>query len=240
MKTILIIGATSAIAGAVARKFAKKGSRIFCLARTPEKMEVLMDDLKGAIEGSYCYDFNESAKADQAIKLAHQTLGRIDITLIAHGDLEDQQASEVDYQTARNTFETNLMSVISLLIPLSNLMIKQGNGKIGVLTSVAGERGRPRNYTYGAAKGALNLYLQGLRSRLWKSDIEIYNFKLGPVDTPMTVNHEKNFSFSTVDLVSTQIVKGFESQRYEQFIPSYWFWVMLFVRSIPETLFQKL
>ncbi len=114
-------------------------------------------------------------------------MGRIDLALIAHGDLLDQAASEVDLQAARNTFEINLMSVISLLIPLSNLMEEQGSGKIGVITSVAGDRGRPRNYTYGAAKGALNLYLQGLRSRLWESGVEIYTLKLGPVDTPMTV-----------------------------------------------------
>jgi short-subunit dehydrogenase len=108
-----------------------------------------------------------------------------------------------------------------------------------VITSVAGERGRPRNYTYGAAKGGLTIYLQGLRSKLWGSGVEIYTFKMGPVDTPMTVDHEKNFSFSTVDAVSEAIVKGFSKKRYERYVPGYWQIVMFFVRIMPERLFQK-
>ena len=238
---ILIIGATSAVAQGVAHCFVQQGNtRIYCLARNPEKMEALAQDLGEAYAGSIRYDFNQTLHARQAVKYAVEALGEIDIALIAHGNLYDQIASEQDFAMAQATFETNLLSVISFLIPLSEQMLQQGFGKIGVITSVAGDRGRPRNYTYGAAKGALNIYLQGMRSRLWQSGVEIYTFKMGPVDTPMTVDHEKNFSFASVDEVSEKIVKAFGRTRYECYVPGFWRFVMLGVRIMPEWLFQRL
>lgn len=237
---ILIIGATSAVAQGVAQQFVQQQARIYCLGRDPDKMEVVAAQLGDALAGSIRYDFNQTLHAPQAIKYAVEALGEIDIALIAHGALLDQIDSEHDFAVAQATFETNLLSVISFLIPLSEQMLLQGFGKIGVITSVAGDRGRPRNYTYGAAKGALNIYLQGLRSRLWKSGVEIYTFKMGPVDTPMTVDHEKNFSFATVDEVSQKIVKAFSRKRYECYIPGFWRLVMLGVRVMPEWLFQRL
>ncbi|MFO7680932.1 MAG: SDR family NAD(P)-dependent oxidoreductase [Chloroflexota bacterium] len=237
---VLIIGATSAVAQGVAQRYAQQGAAIFCLARSAQKMEKVGEMLGDSLAGAYCYDFNETERAETAVIQAANTLGGIDIALVAHGDLPDQLASEQDFAVARAAFETNLLSVISLLILLTALMERQGFGKIGVITSVAGERGRPRNYTYGAAKGGLNLYLQGLRSRLWGSGVEIYTFKMGPVDTPMTVDHPKNFSFSTVAEVSETIVKAFGKKRYERYVPGYWAPVMLFVRNAPEWLFQRL
>ena len=236
---VLIIGATSAVAQGVAMRFAQQGASIFCLARSPEKMAKVAQMLGDAYAGDYCFDFTQTDLAPEAIAQATQTLGGIDIALFAQGDLLNQIESEHDYAVAEKTFAINQLSIIALLIPLSEQMERQGFGKIGAITSVAGERGRPRNYTYGAAKGGLTIYLQGLRSKLWGSGVEIYTFKMGPVDTPMTVDHEKNFSFSTVDEVSETIVKAFERKRYERYVPGYWKLVMFFVRIMPEWLFQK-
>lgn len=239
-KHILIIGATSAVAQAVAHRFAQQEATIFCLARTPEKMAQVAESLGKSFAGSYCYDFTQTELAPTAVTQAITALGRIDIALIAHGDLLNQIESEHDFAVAYQTFAINQLSIIALLIPLSAQMAEQGAGKIGVITSVAGERGRPHNYTYGAAKGSLNIYLQGLRSALWGSGVEIYTFKMGPVDTPMTVAHAKNFSFSTAGNVAETIVKAFEKKRYERYVPSYWQIVMFFVRNMPEWLFQRI
>jgi len=240
MARVLIIGATSAVAQGVAQRLAQRGDQIFCLARNSEKLQAVKQQLGSAFQGSYCFDFNQTDQSTAAIARAVEQMGAIDLALIAHGDLPDQLLSEQSFTIARSTFETNLLSVVALLLPLTEQLIRQGQGQIGVITSVAGDRGRPRNYTYGAAKGALTIYLQGLRSRLWRSGVEIYTFKLGPVDTPMTITHEKNFSFSTVDQVSDQIVRAFKKQRYEVYIPGYWAWVMLAVQTMPEPLFQRL
>lgn len=237
---ILIIGATSAVAQGVAQRFAAQGGRIFCLARDPEKTAVVVQSLGGACVGSYCYDFTQGELAGEAVAQATAVLGGIDLALLAHGALLDQEASERDWEVARETLEVNLLSVVALLLPITAVMEQQGHGKIGVITSVAAERGRPRNYTYGAAKASLNVYLQGLRSRLYGTGVQIYTFKMGPVDTPMTVDHPKNASFATVEQVSGQIVRAFNGRRSVQYVPGYWAVIMFAVRHMPEWLFQRI
>lgn len=158
-KRILIVGATSGVAQAVAQRFAQQYARIFCLARNPEKMAKVAESLGESFAGSYCYDFTDTDLAPTAIAKASEALGGIDIALFAHGDLLNQLESEHDYSVAQKTFAINQLSVIAQLIPLSAQMERQGAGKIGVITSVAGDRGRPRNYTYGAAKGSLNIFV---------------------------------------------------------------------------------
>src|SRR5690606_11521984 len=137
-------------------------------------------------------DFNDFDNNSRIIAQAVEALGELDVVLIAHGLLGDQLESEQSFAEAAAIISTNFTSVVSLLIPLANIMEARGNGTLGVITSVAGDRGRPRNYTYGAAQGALNVCLQGLRSRLYPAGVHVTALKLGPVDTPMTTAHEKN------------------------------------------------
>jgi len=109
-----------------------------------------------------------------------------------------------------------------------------------VLSSVAGDRGRPRNYTYGASKGAVNLYLQGLRTRLWSRGVGVHTLKLGPVDTPMTTTHEKTMLFARADRVAVDIVAAIDAGRAEAYVPWYWRFIMAIVRNMPERAMQRL
>jgi len=240
MANVVLVGATSAVAQAMAVRFVDGGDSLFCFARNEQKLALLANRWPQAYVGGFCFDFNDSEGVDEALVALYLAMPVIDVVVFAHGDLLDQQASEHHYKVARQTFEINLLSVLALLIPLANKLEQQGSGKLAVITSVAGDRGRPRNYTYGAAKGALSVYLQGLRSRLWHSGVEVYNFKLGPVDTPMTVDHDKNFSFSTPQQVAKIMVQALSKRRYEIYVPGYWAWVMLVVRLMPEAIFQRL
>jgi NAD(P)-dependent dehydrogenase (short-subunit alcohol dehydrogenase family) len=116
-----------------------------------------------------------------------------------------------------------------------------GHGHIAVMSSVAGERGRPRNYTYGSAKGALTIYLQGLRSRLWPAGVMVHALKIGPVDTPMTATHAKNALFATADRVADDIVARIDGRRGgAHYVPWFWAPIMSVVRRLPEPLFQRL
>ena len=240
MSRVLVIGATSAIASAMCLRMAQNGDQLYLMARDEAKLAALNASLGDNVCGLHQIDFNDTASAAACISDAHQSLGGFDLVLIAHGYIGDQLRSEADYAHAEEVFHTNFLSVVAQLIPISQLMEKQGYGKIAVMTSVAGDRGRPRNYTYGTAKGALNTYLQGLRSRLWSSGVEVYSFKLGPVVTPMTVDHEKNFSFSTIDSVVDIMSKGLQEKHYTRYVPGYWRWVMLVVRWLPEPIFQRI
>lgn len=240
MANILILGANSAVARELSQRYATANNQLFLVARNQDSLDNLMATLGGCVAGSFIADFNETSQAPNIITKAVAALGTLDVVLIAHGYLGDQEISEKDFQHAYEVIHTNYINVVALLIPLVEQLKKQGAGKVAVLLSVAGDRGRPRNFTYGSAKGALAIYLQGLRSVLYGTNIEIYSFKLGPVDSPMTVDHEKNFSFSSVDRVATLILRGLQGNRYTRYVPGYWFWVMWIVRWLPEGIFQKL
>jgi short-subunit dehydrogenase len=102
-----------------------------------------------------------------------------------------------------------------------------------VITSVAGDRGRPRNYTYGAAKGALNLYLQGVRSRLFSAGVTVTTLKLGPVETPMTREHPKNALFGQPLPVARAIVAAMDRRAAEAYVPAIWAAIMPLVARTP-------
>jgi short-subunit dehydrogenase len=240
MQNVLVFGATSAIAVEVAVIHASRGDRLHLVARNAEKLARVAERCAGATLTTRQADFDRLDQNEQVVADAIAALGHVDVALIAHGDLGDQLASEASFAQAEATFRTNFLSVVSLLIPLANHLESARGGRIGVITSVAGDRGRPRNYTYGTAKGALNVYLQGLRSRLHGSGVSVTTLKLGPVDTPMTTDHAKHALFGKPAAVARDIVRAVERRVPEAYVPSFWGAIMPIVKHTPEALFQKL
>src|SRR5688572_11218544 len=194
-RRVLVLGATSAIAAEAAALYAARGDRLCLVGRNPDKLAAVAERVRDRRPVVRTADFDDLDRNGAVIDDALAALGGCDVALIAHGLLGDQEATERDFADAEQVMRTNFTSVVSLLVPLANHLESARAGRLGVITSVAGERGRPRNYTYGASKGALNLYLQGLRSRLYPAGVTVTTLKLGPVVTPMTVTHEKNALF---------------------------------------------
>jgi len=240
MERVLIFGATSAIAVEIATRYARRGATLHLVGRNPDKLAALCERLGEAVVGRAHADLDDTSNNATLVETALRSLGGIDIAIVAHGLLGDQQASEQHWDAAEAVLRTNLLSPISLLIPLANALQEQGHGHLAVLSSVAGERGRPRNYTYGAAKGALTIYLQGLRSRLWKRGIGISTLKLGPVDSPMTADHPKNALFATPEAVARGIVAHLDRRHGAVYLPWFWAPIMAVVRRLPEPIFQRL
>lgn len=238
-RNVLIFGANSAIAAEVARIYSERGDCLFLVGRNPERLQSLASRLGESVVGHITTDLDELDSCAAHVQTAIDALGTVDIALVAHGLLGDQGQSERDLAHARQIIQTNFLSAVSILIPLTNYFEEQGRGHLGVITSVAGERGRPRNYTYGASKGALTRYLQGIRSRLHPTDAWVHNLKLGPVDTPMTVGHNKHALFGEKTKVARGIVKTLEGHRHVTYLPRVWGYVMMIVRCLPEPIFQR-
>lgn len=238
-RRVLIIGATSEIAAHVASLQADAGHRLYLVARNEARLGALVEELGEAVVGFEVADLDQLEANAARVARAVETLGEIDEVLIAHGYLGDQLRSEAELSEALAIVHTNFTSVVSLLIPLANHFETRGRGHIAVITSVAGERGRPRNFTYGAAKGGLTRYLEGLRSRLGPLGVRVHNLKLGPVDTPMTVDHEKTALFAEAPAVAQRIVTAMQGRRHVVYIPWFWRWIMALVRWMPEWIFQK-
>jgi short-subunit dehydrogenase len=236
---VVIFGATSAIAAEVALLYAERGARLHLVARNSEKLAQVAARC-GARATAQSADFENLDDNERLVQDAIAMLGRVDVALIAHGDLGDQLASERAFKDAESTLRVNFTSAVSLLIPLANHLESAGSGRIGVITSVAGDRGRPRNYTYGGAKGALAVYLQGLRTRLFPAGVSVTTLKLGPVDSPMTRDHEKHALFGKPKAVARGIVRALDARAPEAYVPSFWKLIMPVVKHTPERLFQLL
>jgi short-subunit dehydrogenase len=242
MRHILVFGATSAIAARVIATWAARGERLHLVGRDPEKLAAVAAACPspGGVTTASA-DLGALEQAPAVVEAAIAALaGRVDLVFVAHGELGDQLRSEHDADEAERILRVNLLSVVALLVPLATLLERQGAGAIAVITSVAGERGRPRNYTYGAAKGGLNLYLQGLRSRLYRANVRVTTLKLGPVDTPMTTHHRKTAVFTSAERAARDIVRAIDRGAGEVFVPGYWRMIMSIVRNTPEALFQRL
>ena len=241
MQRILLIGATSSVAQSVARLYQRRGASFYLLARDPNKLAPLVTEFGSRVLGSECFDFCAYDETEAAIDRAYAAAGPFDLILIAHGYLGDQAASEQAFDEALRQIAVNYMSVVAQLISLSKHWEAEVSNlpHLVVTCSVAGERGRPRNYTYGSAKGALALYLEGFRSRFWRR-ATVTTIKLGPVDTPMTVHHEKNFSFVSSEEAAAGIFAAIEKKKSVAYVPARWRPIMAIVRNLPESIFQKL
>jgi len=243
MERILIIGAASAIAQATARIFAAAGASLILVGRDPEKLRAVAEDLRvrGArrIE-TIALDAREYDRHQGLIEEARRFLGGLDAALIAHGTLPDQKACEASFDLTRRDFETNALSVISLLTHLANSFERQGYGTIAVISSVAGDRGRQSNYVYGATKAAVTTFLQGLRNRLHRSGVHVLTVKPGPVDTPMTAGLPKGFLWVRPEVVAAGIYRAIKSHKDVVYLPWVWYVLMIGVRAIPEKVFKRM
>jgi decaprenylphospho-beta-D-erythro-pentofuranosid-2-ulose 2-reductase len=235
---VLIFGATSKIAGEVAKILAQRRAKLHLVARNEARLGALAAELGKLTQVSTeVADLGDPGRAPEIVERAFERLGSVDEVYVLQGDLGEQRLSELSFIEAERILRVNLLGVVALLIPLANGLEARGRGRIVVVTSVAGDRGRPRNYTYGSAKGALNIYLQGLRSRLYSTGVTVITIRLGPVDTPMTENHPKNRLFGRADRVAEQIVAA--RANGEVYVPGYWWPIMWVVRNLPLALFQR-
>ena len=239
MGTTLLLGATIAVAAETFSLWAASGERLFLVGRNGDKLEALEQRLGEAVLGRLASDFDDDARNTQLVEQVIDRLGAVDTVLVAHGDLGDQLRSEENAAEAARLIHTNFTSVVSLLLPVANHMERERTGRIVVISSVAGERGRPRNFTYGASKRAVRTYLQGLRSRLYPAGVSVTTILLGPVDTPMTVGHDKNALFTTAPKAAAAIIRASERRVPEAYVPSYWRPIMWAVRNTPEFIFQR-
>lgn len=243
MANVLIIGATSALAIATARRLAQRTVSFYLLARDEEYLATISADLdvRGAKSTHYAhFDAVDFDGHKQCIDQAFEGLKTIDIVLICHGSLPDQPRCENDFSTALHEISINGVGTLSMLTHIANHMERQGSGTIAVITSVAGDRGRQSNYVYGAAKSMVSTYLQGLRNRLYPAGVCVIDVKPGFVDTPMTAAFEKSFLWAKPDTIAKAIIKGIDKKSHTIYTPKVWWLIMTLLRKTPESIFKRL
>jgi len=242
-KSTAIFGGTSAIAVGVARVLAMRGEEFVLVGRNLQKLELVAADLRA--RGAAKVD---NLVADLGDVSAHATLfmqlkalaPALDRIVIAYGSLGDQKSGEQHFSEAYKELNTNFLSVVSLLTHFANWFQSRKMGSIAVVTSVAGDRGRKSNYIYGSAKGALGIFLQGLRNRLAKDGVQVLTIKPGFIDTPMTSHIRKGALFASPEAIAPAIVRAFDRRADVIYVPGFWRVIMAIICSIPESIFKRL
>lgn len=244
-KKIVIIGATSAIAEKCARLWAQDNpAEIVLIGRNQEKIDRVASDLKvrtpdttiTSITGNFLDPTQIQAVVDQIF-----SKGNVDIALIAHGSLPDQELCQLDLNLCKEALEVNGISPVLFAEAFATHMQKCNNGTLAVIGSVAGDRGRKSNYIYGAAKGLVTRYVQGLQHRFANSNIKVVLIKPGPTDTPMTAHlKQTGAKLATVDSVARRIVVGIEHGYRIVYAPRAWSVIMMVVRHLPNFIFARL
>ena len=242
----VIFGATSAIAACTAQQLVQNGASVFCVARDKEKLDILLADLKvraapEQIITGITADLTDYSRHEALFSMAQESLGSLDSVLVAHGILPIQPDCENNIPLMLDSFHINALSVISLLSIAANLFTKKENGVIAAISSVAGDRGRQSNYVYGSAKGAVSIFMQGLRNRLTKKNISVVTIKPGFVRTPMTDGFERDgVLWADPEKIAKGIVNAMRKGKGEVYLPWFWQGIMWIIKSIPEFIFKRL
>jgi len=231
-KHIVIVGATSTIAAQCARLWLKDQSVCLSLVgRNKKKLGRLANDLQVRSPNSEIAIFESDFLVPEKIQETIDHIASIDqiyIALIAHGSLPNQLECQNDLNIASDAMFVNGISPMLFAEALALHMQQSNQGIVGIIGSVAGDRGRKSNYIYGAAKGLVARYAQGLQHRFSGSSVRIVLIKPGPTDTPMTAElKSEGAKLAPVQQVAEDIVSGIQKGKSEIYTPKKWWLIMM-------------
>ncbi|RTZ43185.1 SDR family NAD(P)-dependent oxidoreductase [Candidimonas sp. SYP-B2681] len=244
-RKIVIIGATSAIAEHCARLWIANASiELILVGRNAERTERVATDLR--VRGlqstvlAVVADFVNPA-AIQEFADSIVATGPVDCVLIAHGSLPDQAECQTNLDACSTALSVNGVSPVLFAEAFASHMQKINQGTVAIIGSVAGDRGRKSNYVYGAAKGLVTRYAQGLQHRLAGTNVKVVLIKPGPTDTPMTASMKgSGAKLASVESVASDIVRGIEQGRPVVYTPRKWELIMMVIRHLPRFVFNKM
>ena len=235
---VLIVGATSGIAVELAREFARRGFDLVLAARDGDELDLLAADarVRGArVETRPFHALDYASHAD-----FWQGCEDVDGVVVCFGLLPDEGKARTDWDACQKMLETNFNANVSLLNLVANSFEARGRGFIGVLSSVAGDRGRRGNYLYCSAKSGLSTYAEGLRSRLFPAGVTVTTIKPGPVDTGMTFGMEKLPLLAPPARVASDIYRGLRRGADVVYTPAIWRVIMGVLKIIPGFVWKRL
>lgn len=240
-ESVLILGATSDMAVAVARKFASEGYSITLAGRNLERLADIEADLKVRFNAFVTTVRFDVLDFDSHASFYHGLPDRPDIVICVFGWLGDQAEAQAKWEAAKQIIDVNYVGAVSVLNVVANDFEKRGRGVIVGVSSVAGERGRQSNYFYGSAKAGFTAYLSGLRNRLFRSGVHVVTVKPGFVKTRMIENMKTPASLTaTPRKVAERIFSAVRRRKDVVYVLRVWFLIMLVIRSVPEQIFKRL
>lgn len=242
MKSLLVLGAKSEIAISTAKLYAKNGWDLILVGREVSKILSLFKiELEEEFHCKVKLCDLDILEFQSHIILFKSLLQKPDGVICFIGLLGNQKKGEIDFYHTSKVIDSNFTGIVSMLNIFANYFEKKGEGFIACVSSVAGDRGRKNNYTYGSAKAALTTYLSGLRNRLSSKNVHVMTVKPGYVKTKMTKDlNIPNILKVSPNYVAKKIYKMQQRKREIIYIPRFWSLIMILVKLVPERIFKKL
>ncbi|HRE50185.1 MAG TPA: SDR family oxidoreductase [Flavitalea sp.] len=241
MPTVLILGAASDMAMAIAEKFASKGYALQLAARNAQRLEPVKSDLE--IRYGIAVQLVEfDALSFEAHQLFFdQVSPKPDVTICVFGYLGDQEKAMKHWSEAAAILHTNYTGAVSILNVAADYYASRRSGTIVGISSVAGERGRQSNYIYGSAKAGFTAYLSGLRNRMCPLGVHVATIQPGFAYTRMTEHLSlPPLLTATPKQVGEAVYKAVMRKRNTTYVKGIWRWIMCIIRCIPEFIFKKM
>lgn len=241
--SVLILGATSGIGKAVARRWAMDKADLILAARDTAEAERTAADLRvrfGAKARVVEFDALKFESYQQFANGFFTDGSQLAGVVLCYGYMTDQTEAQQNPEAARQTIDTNYTSPVLLLEQFAAQFEKAKSGFICAVSSVAGDRGRQSNYIYGSSKAGLNSFLEGLRVRLFKSGVHVVTVKPGFVDTAMTWGLPGLFLVAKPEKVADDMWKAVRRGRSMIYTPWFWRYIMLIIRMIPDFIFKRM
>ena len=239
--SVLLLGATSDIGQAIARRWADSLVRIVLAGRPSPEREAVAAQWSARGIRVEVVDFDAAAPGTHA-ELVDGIFagGDIDVVLLAFGVLGDQAGFEADPATAAAAATVNFSGAMSSALAVASALEAQGHGHLVVLSSVAGLRARRSNYVYGATKAGLDTLASGLADRLHGSGCHVMIVRPGFVSTSMTEGLDPAPLAVTADEVAEAVIHGLARSRRVVYVPAAMRVVMLGLRALPGSVFRRL
>lgn len=241
MPTVLILGASSDMAVAIAREMASDGYSIQLAARRADRLKPLQADLSLRFQVActlHEFDAEDTATHNSFYASLPE---KPDIAITVFGYMADNELAISQWEEAARTIQVNYTGAVSIMNCIAADFIKRKSGLLVGISSVAGLRGRQSNFIYGSAKAGFTAYLSGLRNRLFREGIHVVTVLPGFVYTRMTENlNLPGLLTAKPEQVASAVVKAIRKKKNVVYIKWFWRWIMLIIRMIPEFMFKKL
>jgi decaprenylphospho-beta-D-erythro-pentofuranosid-2-ulose 2-reductase len=241
-QSLLLLGGTSDIALAIARRYAgRSGLRVVLAARPSERRTAAAAELTGlgCTVTEVDLDAREHASHAATIDAAFAG-GDVDVAVLAFGLLGDPEHDWSDPELALELAEVNYAAPVHLGVLLANKMRTQAHGRIVALSSVAGERVRRSNFVYGSTKAGFDGFFLGLGEALREHGVRVLVVRPGFVRSKMTAGLAEAPLAVTPEVVAAAVVDGVQEQRELIWVPRPMRVVMSGLRHVPRPLFRRL
>ena len=239
---VVVVGATSAVAQAAIRIWAKRGMALTLIARNKNELERIAADARVRGAPTVAAVFGDLTNAT----FITETVSAMNvprIALIAYGSLIDSARADSDATYLVNELNANFTSAALWAQSLAERMAADSanGGTLAVISSVAGDRGRGSNHAYGAAKAGLTAFCSGLRARMAARRVHVVTVKPGFIDSPMTAHiAKKGALWATPETIAKGIVNAIDKKRDVVYLPGFWRLIMLIIAHVPEGIFKRL